>query len=86
MHVHTYAVISIIVIMFKSLTGVTNHTNIMIMVAVMDTPAIKITIIKHLISSTTVYIVHPDLTCTVITIKDVLSIKYNTIPVPCPKL
>jgi hypothetical protein len=36
--------------------------NIIIMVAVVDTLVVKITIIKHLISSTTVYIVHPNLT------------------------
>ena len=48
--------------MLESLTGATNHTNVIVMEAVMDTPAIKIAIIKHLISSTTVYIIHPNLT------------------------
>ena len=49
--------------MLKSLTGVAHHTNVIEMVTVMDTPAIKVTIIKHLVTSTTVYIVHPNLAC-----------------------
>ena len=49
-------------VIIESLTGVTDHTNIIGMAAIVDTPAVKITIIKHLVPSTTVNIVHPDLT------------------------
>ena len=40
--------------MLESLTGPANNTNVIVMEAVVDTPAVKITIIQHLVSSTTV--------------------------------
>jgi hypothetical protein len=48
--------------MLELLTGTANHTNVITMAAVVDTPTVEITIIQHFISRTTSYIVHPNLT------------------------